>query len=275
MKRADRLAAIVHRLVNQPGQLVSLAQLGQAFDAAKSTASEDVARVREAFRAAGLGRVETIPGVGGGVRYLPEPAPETIRAWAEELQQVLGQPGRVLPGGLVYLMDVLFHPVWAQRVGEVFATWFRERDPEYVLTVETRGVPLALFTARALGRPMVLARRNSRATEGSAVSIHYANEGGDRVQTMSLARRALPEGRRVLVVDDFMRGGGTARAMIQLLAEFRADIVGIAVLIATAKPAKKEVGSFEPLLVLEEVSEESGPVLRLGPRVRRTSGASA
>lgn len=270
MRRTDRLAAMIQRLINRPGHLFSLTQLSQEFGAAKSTASEDVARLRESFAAAGLGQVETFAGAGGGVRYLPLQRPETVRAWAEELATLLAQPERVLPGGLVYLMDVLFNPFWAQRVGEIFATWFHADGPEYVLTVETRGVPLALFTARALGRPMVLARRNSQATEGSAVSIHYVSGGSDRVQTMSLARRALPEGSRVLVVDDFMRGGGSARAMCQLLAEFRASVVGIGVLIATSRPAGKEVGDYEPLLLLDEVSESEGPLFRLGPRAEAT-----
>ncbi|MBX6722348.1 MAG: hypothetical protein IRY92_03770 [Dactylosporangium sp.] len=85
---------------------------------------------------------------------------------------------------------------------------------------------------------------------------------------MSLARRALPEGSRVLIVDDFMRGGGSAKAMCQLLAEFRATVAGIGVLIATALPKEKEVADYEPLFILDGISDTEGPVLRPGPRVR-------
>ncbi|MBE3589743.1 MAG: pur operon repressor [Firmicutes bacterium] len=268
MKRADRLAAIVQRLLERPGQLHSLTQMSEELGVAKSTISEDLARIRQAFAEAGLGRVETFAGVNGGVRYLPLRGEATIRAWAEELRALLQQPDRVLPGGLIYLVDVLFNPLWAQRVGETFASWFHAQRVEYVLTVETRGVPLALFTAWALGCPMVLARRNSRATEGSAVSIHYASTGSDRIQTMSLARRALPPGSRVLVVDDFMRGGGSVRAMCHLLEEFEAEVAGVAVMIATSVPEEKEVPAYEAMLVLEDVTESHGPRLRLGDRFR-------
>ena len=42
------------------------------------------------------------------------------------------------------------------------------------------------MTARALGVPLVIARRDSRAYEGSAVKINYVS-GGDRIETMALA----------------------------------------------------------------------------------------
>jgi len=68
------------------------------------------------------------------------------------------------------------------------------------------------MTARALGVSLVIARRDSRAYEGSAVKINYMG-GGDRIETMALARRAMKPGQRVLIVDDFMKGGGTLQGI--------------------------------------------------------------
>ena len=73
------------------------------------------------------------------------------------------------------------------------------------MTVETRGIPLAVFVARVFNIPVVMARRVGQITEGSTVSINYVSGSSKQIQTMALPKRALPSSARVLVIDDFMR----------------------------------------------------------------------
>ena len=70
---------------------------------------------------------------------------------------------------------------------------------------------------------------------------------------MSLPRRALAAGSKVLVIDDFMKAGGTARGMIDLANEVGAKVVGTGVLIATNEPEKKLVDEYLALLILHDV----------------------
>ena len=51
-------------------------------------------------------------------------------------------------------------------------------------------------------------------------------------------------GAKVLVIDDFMKAGGTARGLIDLASEVGANVVGTGVLIATDQPEKKLVDLF-------------------------------
>ena len=53
----------------------------------------------------------------------------------------------------------------ATRVGAVFSTLFLPEHPEAVLTMETKGIPIALMTAKHLSVPLLIARRDSRAYE--------------------------------------------------------------------------------------------------------------
>jgi purine operon repressor len=264
VRRSQRVAAIIQRLVENPSTLFSLGAFAEEFGAAKSSLSEDLALVREVFARHDLGRVETFAGAGGGVQYVPVRSAGYVLARVRELAAELGNPDRILPGGFVYMTDVLFSPHWSRLLGEAFATAFAEAGAEYVVTVETKGIPVALMAARALGRPLVLLRRDHRVTEGSSVSITYLSGSSQRIQTMSLPRRALPPGARVLVVDDFMKAGGTARGMMDLLGEFSAQVVGIGVVVATAEPRRKRVDDYLPLLVLEGV-DEGARAIRLRP----------
>ncbi len=47
---------------------------------------------------------------------------------------------------------------------------------------------------------------------------------------MFLSKRSLKAGSRVLIVDDFLKGGGTVNGMISLLREFDSELAGVAVL---------------------------------------------
>ncbi|MDQ7794405.1 MAG: pur operon repressor [bacterium] len=256
-RRGHRIAALVKTLADSPGAVFSLARFAGCFGAARSTISEDLAIVKDSLRAFDLGILETQAGPGGGVRYLPTRSGEGIRRAVNTLCEQLTAPERILPGGFLYTSDIIFSPVWASTIGEVFATLFARRTEavDSVVTVETKGIPIALMTARALGLPLVIIRRDARVTEGPSVSISYLSGSTGHIQAMSLPRRALAQGAQVLMVDDFMRAGGTARAARELMAEFDATVVGTGVLTETSVPARKLVDNYLSLTVLDRVDD--------------------
>lgn len=260
MRRSQRVAAIVRMLLDAPGQVIPLSRFGQLLDAARSTVSEDVALIREAFERLGLGRVETLAGAAGGVRFWPHLTPPQVEEFLEALAAALRDPDRLLPGGFLYTTDIVFSPAWTARIGQVFATAFARVEADYVVSVETKGIPLALQTARAMGLPLVICRRGHRITEGPSVSITYVSGTSRNIQTMSLPKRALRPGSRVIFIDDFLRGGGTAKGIRDLMAEFQAEVVATGVLIATREPPRKRIEGYLPLIVLERVDEEARQV---------------
>ena len=257
IKRNERLSAIARLLTDAPNRIHTLGEFCALFDAAKSTVSEDIDLVSEAFRRFDLGKLDTVAGAAGGARFRPIVSRERAARTLAQLAERLGEPGRMLPGGFLYTSDVTSEPDTAQRIGEILATQYYDRQPDLVLTMETKGIPIALMTARALGVPLVIARRDSRAYEGSAVKINYVS-GGDRIETMALARRAVRAGQRALIIDDFMKGGGTLQGMVDMMREFQADVVGVGVMIATRAPEKKLVEGARSLLVLERFDKERG-----------------
>lgn len=261
MRRSERLAAVTKILVDNPNRVVSLSEFGERFGAAKSTISEDLAIIRDVFRRMGMGRVETLAGAAGGVRYIPFVSEREMVSTINEICRELADPRRILPGGFLYMSDITASPALMNRVGEIFATRFAQVEPDVVVTVETRGIPVALMTARAFNVPLALVRRISKVTEGTVVTMNYVSGSAKRIETMSLSRRALQPGQRVLVIDDFMKAGGSARGLVDLVEELRAEAVGIGVLVETEEPAHKLVPEYVSLMVLEKVDEEQRKVL--------------
>lgn len=235
LKRSARLVEMTQYLLNRPHTLISLTAFAERYQSAKSSISEDLAIIKEVFEKEGIGELNTLAGAAGGVRYVPrcrkDKALDKINAVCHELQQ----PDRLLPGGYLYMTDLLGEPGLMQEVGRMFASAFADRQIDVIMTVETKGIPLAFATAQYLNLPVVIVRRDHKVTEGSAVSINYVSGSTKRIQTMSLARRALKEASRVLIIDDFMKAGGTIQGMVDLLHEFRAFVAGVGVFVESGE----------------------------------------
>ena len=203
--------------------------------------------------------METVAGAAGGVRYRAIPSPARIRKVLGDVSARLMEPGRMLPGGFLYTSDISAESDVVQQMGEILAAQYYDRQPHFVLTMETKGIPIALMTAKMLDVPLVIARRDSRAYEGPAVKINYiAGGGNERIETMALARRAVKSGQRALIIDDFMKGGGTLQGMVDMMREFQAEVVGVGVMIATAQPELKRVQGAHSLMVMEGFDRETG-----------------
>ena len=84
IKRNERMAALTKLLTASPNRIFTLSYFCEMFGAAKSTLSEDIDLLRGVFDTFGLGKLDTVTGAAGGVRYRPVmKSPRTRgRSWA-------------------------------------------------------------------------------------------------------------------------------------------------------------------------------------------------
>lgn len=267
VKRNERLAVITQVLISSPNRIFTLSYFCEMFGAAKSTISEDVAILSDTMKQFGIGTLETVTGAAGGMRYRPVQQEGAGRAFIEKVCEMLRQPGRVLPGGFLYFSDVLSDPQLCAGMGKIFAAEYYDAGVDFVLTMETKGIPVALMTAEALHVPLIIARRSSKVYEGSAVNINYVSGKGG-IETMSLSRRAVREGSTALIVDDFMRGGGTARGMLSLLAEFNVKCAGMCFVLGLENPAHRFVEGEKALMLLGDIVDGQETPVRVADWVK-------
>ncbi len=259
VKRSARLVEMTQYLISRPHTLIPLATFVERYDAAKSSISEDLTIIKEVLDQNQTGELQTIAGAAGGVKYIPgigrEEAMQVIKKLCEELED----SDRILPGGYLYMSDLLGRPLLLDVIGRMFASAFKHRQIDVVMTVETKGIVLAHATAAHLNVPVVIVRRDNKVTEGSTVSINYVSGSTKSIRTMSLARRALAEESNVLIIDDFMKAGGTVQGMMELLKEFRARVQGVGVFVETANESVEEhlIKEYVSLARLTEVDLKS------------------
>jgi purine operon repressor len=252
-RRSERLIDMTNYLLEHPNQLVPLTYFADRYSSAKSSISEDLAIVKETFEQRGIGTLQTVPGAAGGVRFFVKVSEEKARPFIEKLCTMIANPDRLLPGGYLYLTDILGDPSIVQKAGRIIASAYANAKIDVVVTVATKGIPLAYAVASQLNAPVVIVRRDSKVTEGPTVSINYVSGSSKRIQTMVLAKRSLAQGANVLIVDDFMKAGGTVRGMINLLEEFDANVAGIAVLVEAEQIEERLVDEYLSLVQLADV----------------------
>ncbi|MEA4853478.1 MAG: pur operon repressor [Christensenella sp.] len=253
--KKQRIAVMCALLAKNPNKLYSLNYFKEMFGAAKSSLSEDAAVMKQVFLEAGIGRIETVAGAHGGIRYVPH-MPENARILLlKELMEKMTDISRILPGGYMYLADLFCTPYYVDGMAQIIAEWFWDRKADFIVTVETKGIPLAVSVARILNLPLAIARRESKLTDGSVFSINYLSGSSRRLQTMSLSRRMIKEGTRALVIDDFIGGGGTIKAICDMLCELNIEVVGTGAAIVNKYPQKKRIHDYRSIFMLEELSE--------------------
>lgn len=245
-------------LTASPNKIYTLSHFCEQFGSAKSSLSEDIDILRTIFSNFDLGEVSTVAGAAGGVRFRPRMSHAAALEFLQNLCDSLKDEKRLLPGGFLYVSDILSMPEIVRKMGIIIAGEFYASEPDFVLTMETKGIPVALMTAQSLGVPLVIARHSSKVYEGPAVNINYVSGSSNHIETMSLSRRAVKEGQKALIVDDFLKAGGTAKGMMDLMAEFNVEVVGSAFVMEKAGSGKKLINGEKPLMIVDVPADGNG-----------------
>jgi adenine phosphoribosyltransferase len=96
---------------------------------------------------------------------------------------------------------------------------------DVVLGIEARGFIFAPALAYALGAGFVPVRKPKK-LPAECASVTYDLEYGS--DTLEIHRDAIPAGSRVLIVDDLLATGGTAKAATQLVEDLGGTVAGVA-----------------------------------------------
>ncbi|MFB2554968.1 adenine phosphoribosyltransferase [Herbiconiux liangxiaofengii] len=151
----------------------------------------------------------------------PTPVVDAIRSGMTET------PDFPEPGILFRDLSGLFADASALRVvAEALVEGFGEIDA--VAGVEARGFVLGAAAAVATGHGMLAVRKAGK-LPGAVLNESYALEYGSA--SLEVHPDTLPNGARVVIVDDVLATGGTLAATIRLMQRAGWEVVGVAVVI--------------------------------------------
>ena len=135
--------------------------------------------------------------------------------------------------GIVFndIMPLLADPESFRATVEALAEFAEPRRPDIILGAEARGFILGGALAYHLGAGFVAARKPGK-LPWETVSAQYELEYG--MDSLELHADAIGRGARVLVHDDLLATGGTARAKTSLVEQLGGEVVGVAFVIELA-----------------------------------------
>lgn len=144
---------------------------------------------------------------------------------SDALRAAIRQRGRV-EGELVLVDTFLNHRVDPVLLRDV-AGWLSDHlgAADAVVTSEASGIAPALIVAELRGVPMVFAKKRNAPRDGTLSRQVVSPTKGDR-PWLEFAPHTLDGIGSAVVIDDFLAGGRTARALGEMLIESGIDVVG-------------------------------------------------
>jgi adenine phosphoribosyltransferase len=123
------------------------------------------------------------------------------------------------------------------------ADYARSLSVDYVASAEARGFVLGAAVAAAVGAGFILARKPGKLPR-EVTSVEYQLEYG--VDALEVHADAVRDGARVLVHDDLLATGGTARALCDLVEQAGGVVAGCAFVIELAfLPGRERLDGYD------------------------------
>ena len=127
--------------------------------------------------------------------------------------------------GIVFkdIMPLVADPTSFQQTIDLLAEWARPREPDVILGAEARGFIFGGALAYELGCGFVAARKPGKLPWKTVEATYELEYGTDSLQVHA---DSLVAGQRVIVLDDVLATGGTARAKIDLVEQLGGAVAG-------------------------------------------------
>lgn len=148
----------------------------------------------------------------------------------EDLKRLIRQvPDWPKPGILFYdITTLLKDKAGFRQLIDSFAAALSSRPIDLVLGIEARGFIFGPALAYRLGAGFVPVRKPNKLPAATARITYDLEYGTDALE---VHRDAIRRGDRVLIVDDLLATGGTAKACLRLAQELGAEVSGVGVVV--------------------------------------------
>lgn len=126
------------------------------------------------------------------------------------------------------LTPLLSSPEGLREVTNLFARRFKDSGVDAIVAAEARGFLFGGALAHALGAGLIPVRKPKKLPRPTIFATYELEYGTDELH---MHRDAIRSGQKILIVDDVLATGGTARAMADLVTRLGGTIVSLAFVI--------------------------------------------
>ncbi|MBR3504784.1 MAG: xanthine phosphoribosyltransferase [Clostridia bacterium] len=155
-----------------------------------------------------------------------------------QLEEKILRDGRALNEDVLLVDSFLNNQVDAPlmaEAGKAFAEAAKGLGITRVITIESSGIAPALMTAMALGVPMVILKKStSRILNDDILQTEVFSFTKNAAYQLTLKKRFVLPGDRVLLIDDFLARGEAAQGASKLIEQAGGSVAAIGIVIEKA-----------------------------------------
>ena len=123
---------------------------------------------------------------------------------------------------------ILKDPSALSFIADEFTKYFHPKDVDLFAGIESRGFLLACVLATRYNKGMIMIRKAGK-LPGKTTKLSYKIEYGQ--DTIEIQKDIISKGQRILICDDLLATGGTAKASAKLIEKVGGKVTGFAFII--------------------------------------------
>lgn len=169
---------------------------------------------------------------------------------AQELYQRIRRDGAI-DGQVIKVDRFLNHmvdPVLLNKLGAELYQRFADRKIDKIITAESSGIMIAQAIAGHFGIPFIYAKKKRPLTMQKFYAASSYSFTKEESTTLYVSQEVLQPRERILFADDFFAVGSTYKAILQIIEQAGASLVGAAVIIN-----KSERRDIESILTMDDL----------------------
>ena len=144
--------------------------------------------------------------------------------------------GQIINNNIIKVDSFLNHQIDIKMMRE-FANgvkeFFKDVEVDKILTIETSGIAVAYAVAEAFDdKPLVFAKKSkSQIVDQNVYLTEIKSFTRNLVSTVTVSKKYISKGDRIMIVDDFLAEGNAALGLIDICHQAGAKVVGFATVI--------------------------------------------
>jgi adenine phosphoribosyltransferase len=146
------------------------------------------------------------------------------------LQNIIAEYQDFPKKGILFrdISPILKNPAALSHVVDEFVKKFHANDVDLFAGIESRGFPIACALSLRYNKGMIMIRKQGK-LPGATVKRSYSIEYGKA--TMEVQKNSISKDQRVLICDDLLATGGTAKAAAELVERLDGRVAGFAFIV--------------------------------------------
>lgn len=152
----------------------------------------------------------------------------------KELKERILSDGVALEGGILKVDSFINHqmdPQLMMNIAREFVRRFEAHTIDKIITIEASGIAPAILVGYILNKPVLFVKKSVPSTMSDMICTEVFSFTKNRSYTVSVSRKYISAGEKLLFIDDFLANGNAAKGVAEIVSKAGATLVGMGFII--------------------------------------------